>query len=93
VGGTLNVREQEGDGASRQLRHGGLRLRDDASGIVPWHRGSLAARRKRDEPVKVVDHAMDALRYVLQAEMGEARRTEVYLAEMQRRVAGMREQE
>jgi hypothetical protein len=43
-------------------------------------------RDPRDEPVKLADHAMDALRYLLQAEVGEAGRTEAYLAEMQRRL-------
>jgi hypothetical protein len=52
--------------------------------------GVEVRRDPRDEPVKASDHAMDALRYVLQAELGEAERTEAYLAEMQRRVAGMR---
>jgi hypothetical protein len=44
-------------------------------------------RDPRDEPVKLADHAMDALRYVLHAELGEAGRTEAYLAVMQGRLS------
>jgi hypothetical protein len=46
----------------------------------------------RDEPVKLADHAMDATRYALHGELGEAARTEAYLAAMQRRLAEVRRQ-
>jgi hypothetical protein len=36
------------------------------------------------------DHAMSATGYALHGELGEAARTEAYLAAMQRRLAGMR---
>jgi hypothetical protein len=46
----------------------------------------------RGEPVKMADHAMDATRSALHGELGEAARTEAYLAAMQRRLAGMQAQ-
>jgi hypothetical protein len=51
--------------------------------------GTTVTRDPRDEPVKMADHAMDATRYALHGELGEAARTEAYLAAMQRRLAGM----
>jgi hypothetical protein len=33
------------------------------------------------------DHAMDAMRYALHGELGEAAKTEAYLAELQRRLS------
>jgi hypothetical protein len=36
--------------------------------------------------LKQADHAMDATRYALHGELGEAAKTEAYLAAMQRRV-------
>jgi hypothetical protein len=50
--------------------------------------GTALKRDPRDEPVKMADHAMDATRYALHGELGEAARTEAYLAAMQRRLAG-----
>jgi hypothetical protein len=56
--------------------------------------GTALKRDPRDEPVKLMDHAMDATRYALHGELdgelGEAARTQAYLAAMQRRLAGMR---
>jgi hypothetical protein len=52
--------------------------------------GVTIRRDPRDEPVKLADHAMDATRYALHGELGEAARTEAYLAEMQSRLAGVR---
>jgi hypothetical protein len=46
--------------------------------------GVTLKRDPRDEPVKLADHAMDATRYALHGELGEAARTEAYLAAMQR---------
>jgi hypothetical protein len=37
----------------------------------------------------MADHAMDATRYALHGELGEAAKTEAYLAEMQRRLGEM----
>jgi hypothetical protein len=37
----------------------------------------------------MADHAMDATRYALHGELGEAAKTEAYLAAMQRRLEGM----
>jgi hypothetical protein len=51
--------------------------------------GTTVKHDRRDEPVKQADHAMDATRYALHGELGEAAKTEAYLAEMQRRLAGM----
>jgi Terminase RNAseH like domain len=53
--------------------------------------GTTSKRDPRDEPVKQADHAMDATRYALHGELGEAARTEAYLAEMQRRLAAMQQ--
>jgi hypothetical protein len=52
----------------------------DAEAITPeWD--------PRDELVKMADHAMDATRYALHGELGEAAKTEAYLAAMQRRLS------
>jgi hypothetical protein len=51
--------------------------------------GTVLKRDPRDEPVKLADHAMDAMRYALHGELGEAAKTEAYLAELQRRLVGM----
>jgi hypothetical protein len=51
--------------------------------------GTKVKRDPRDEPVKLADHAMDATRYALHGELGEAARTEAYLAAMQRRLGEM----
>jgi hypothetical protein len=49
----------------------------------------MAKRDPRDEPVKMAGHAMDATRYALHGEVGEAAKTEAYLAARQRRLASM----
>jgi hypothetical protein len=49
--------------------------------------GTAVKRDPRDEPVKLADHAMDATRYALRGELGEAAKTEAYLAELQRRLS------
>jgi hypothetical protein len=54
--------------------------------------GTMAKRDPRDEPVKQADHAMDATRYALHGELGEAAKTDTYLAAMQRRLADMQAQ-
>jgi hypothetical protein len=56
---------------------------------VPAAEGVTLKRDPRDEPVKLADHAMDATRYALHGELGEAVKTEAYLAELQRRLAGI----
>jgi hypothetical protein len=50
--------------------------------------GTVVKRDSCDEPVQLADHAMDATRYALHSELGEAAKTEAYLAEMQRRLVG-----
>jgi hypothetical protein len=50
--------------------------------------GTTVKRDPRDEPVKLADHAMDATRYALHGELGEA--AEAYLAARQRRLGEMR---
>jgi hypothetical protein len=52
--------------------------------------GTALTRDPRDEPVKLADHAMDAMRYALHGELGEAARKEAYLAAMQRRLEALR---
>jgi hypothetical protein len=80
---------QRGD--QRRQRCGWLRTgRGGRRRHVP--EGREVKRDPRDEPVKQADHAMDATRYALHGELGEAARTEAYLAEMQRRLAGMQAQ-
>jgi hypothetical protein len=49
--------------------------------------GTTQKQDPRNEPVKLADHAMDATRYALHGELGEAAKTEAYLAAMQRRLA------
>jgi hypothetical protein len=48
--------------------------------------GGCARADARDEPVKLADHEMDAMRYALHGELGGAARTEAYLAAMQSRL-------
>jgi hypothetical protein len=55
--------------------------------------GVTLKRDPRDELVKLADHAMDATRYALHGELGEAAKTEAYLAELQRRLSAMLIQE
>jgi hypothetical protein len=62
---------------------------DGVYGYPAVQEGSTLKRDPRDEPVKLADHAMDATRYALHGELGEAARTEAYLAAMQRRLKGM----
>jgi hypothetical protein len=54
---------------------------------IAEYTGDVNSRGK--ETPTVADHAMDATRYALHGELGEAARTEAYLAAMQRRLAGM----